>query len=96
MLDIYNTGQDDPAQDVVGGTEAPADPLLNPAFFLTSTGICDANKKLADEFLEWTTNSEYGQKVIEQFRGKVSSEWLYTRAPTRKDLRIQDCSTLGS
>ncbi|CAE6425864.1 unnamed protein product [Rhizoctonia solani] len=96
MLDIYNTGQDDPAQDVAGGTEAPADPLLNPAFFLTSTKICDANKKLADEFLEWTTDSEHGQKVIEQFRGNVSNEWLYTRAPTRKDLRIQNCSTLGS
>ncbi|KAH7340693.1 hypothetical protein B0J17DRAFT_568814 [Rhizoctonia solani] len=95
MLVRYNEGQDDPIQSTTGQPEGPADPLLNPAFFLSSTKVCESNKQLADDFLSWTI-SEAGQKVIEDFRGQTSpDEWLYTRAPTRSDLRIQDCSVTG-
>ncbi|KAJ1309953.1 hypothetical protein OPQ81_006712 [Rhizoctonia solani] len=91
----YNEGQDDPIQSTEGQPEGPADPLLNPAFFLTGSKICESNKQLADDFLTWTI-SERGQKVIEDFRGSASpTEWLYTRAPTRSDLRIQNCSVTG-
>ncbi|CAE7185965.1 unnamed protein product [Rhizoctonia solani] len=95
MLVRYNEGQDDPIQNTAGEPEGPADPLLNPAFFLTGTNICEGNKQLADDFLSWIV-SEAGQKVIEDFRGQTSpTEWLYTRAPTRSDLRIQNCSITG-
>ncbi|CAE6533714.1 unnamed protein product [Rhizoctonia solani] len=95
MLIRYNEGQDDPIQSTAGQPEGPADPLLNPAFFLSSTKVCESNKQLADDFLSWTI-SEAGQKVIEDFRGQTSpAEWLYTRAPTRNDLRIQNCSVTG-
>ncbi|CAE6448990.1 unnamed protein product [Rhizoctonia solani] len=95
MLARYNEGQDDPIQSTPGQEEGPANPLLNPAFFLSSTKVCDGNKQLADDFLSWTI-SEAGQKVIEDFRGQTSpTEWLYTRAPTRNDLRIQNCSVTG-
>ncbi|KAF8758500.1 PBP superfamily domain [Rhizoctonia solani] len=41
--------------------------------------------------------NEDGQKVIEDFRGTASpTEWLYTRAPTRNDLKIQNCSITGA
>ncbi|KAJ1306105.1 hypothetical protein OPQ81_010816 [Rhizoctonia solani] len=97
MLVRFNEGEDDPAQSIKGKPEGPADPLLNPAFLLTSTKICKSNKKLADDFLSWTTHSDLGQKVVEDYRGKASpSEWLYTRAPSRNDLRIQNCTILGS
>ncbi|KDN51859.1 hypothetical protein RSAG8_00410, partial [Rhizoctonia solani AG-8 WAC10335] len=101
MLVRYNEGQDDPIQSTAGQPEGPADPLLNPAFFLSSTKVCESNKQLADDFLSWTVIqfralSEAGQKVIEDFRGQTSpAEWLYTRAPTRNDLRIQNCSVTG-
>ncbi|CAE6423786.1 unnamed protein product [Rhizoctonia solani] len=92
----YNEGQDDPVQSTAGQPEGPADPLLNPAFFLTGTKVCESNKQLADDFLTWVI-SEQGQKVVEDFRGKTSpTEWLYTRAPTRNDLRIQNCSVVGA
>jgi hypothetical protein len=92
----YNEGQDDPTQSNAGQPEGPADPLLNPAFFLTGAKVCDSNKQLADDFLTWVI-SEQGQKVIEDFRGTASpTEWLYTRAPTRSDLRIQNCSIIGA
>lgn len=90
----YNAGQDDKNQDVGGTGENAADPLLNPAFFLSSTKICDDNKQLAADFLNWTI-SEDGQKVVEDFRSQFSSEWLYTRAPTRTDLKIQNCTVNG-
>ncbi|CAE6518317.1 unnamed protein product [Rhizoctonia solani] len=91
----YNEGQDDPIQSTEGEPEGPADPLLNPAFFLSGAKVCESNKQIADDFLSWTI-SEQGQKVIEDFRGTASpSEWLYTRAPTRNDLRIQNCSVIG-
>lgn len=97
MLVRYNEGEDDPAQSIAGKPEGLADPLLNPAFFLTSTKICNGNKDLADEFLSWTVDSDLGQKVIEEFRGNASpNEWLYTRAPSRNDLRIQNCTIIGS
>ncbi|CAE6409532.1 unnamed protein product [Rhizoctonia solani] len=92
----YNEGQDDPTQSNAGQPEGPADPLLNPAFFLTGAKVCDSNKQLADDFLTWVI-SEQGQKVIEDFRGTASpTEWLYTRAPTRSDLRIQNCTIIGA
>ncbi|CAE6504278.1 unnamed protein product [Rhizoctonia solani] len=97
LLVRYNEGEDDPTQSIAGKPEGSADPLLNPAFFLTSTQICESNKKLADNFLSWVTHSDLGQKVIEDFRGKASpNEWLYTRAPSRNDLRIQNCTIIGS
>ncbi|CAE6500282.1 unnamed protein product [Rhizoctonia solani] len=97
MLVRYNEGEDDVTQSIASKPEGAADPLLNPAFFLTSTKICENNKKLADDFLNWTIHSDLGQKVIENFRGKASpSEWLYTRAPSRNDLRIQNCTFLGT
>ncbi|KAF8682208.1 PBP superfamily domain [Rhizoctonia solani] len=92
----YNEGQDDPAQSAAGQPEGPEDLLLNPAFFLTGTKVCEGNKQLADDFLTWVV-SEDGQKVIEDFRGTASpTEWLYTRAPTRNDLKIQNCSITGA
>ncbi|CAE6354383.1 unnamed protein product [Rhizoctonia solani] len=94
-LTVYNEGQDDPTQDDENEQEGLADPLLNPAFFLTRTNICDDNKNLADEFLDWTIG-ELGQKVIKDFRSDFSTKWLYTPGPTRKDLRIQDCDTPGT
>lgn len=97
MLVRYNEGEDDPAQSIVGEPEGSADPLLNPAFFLTSTKICENNKRLADDFLNWVVHGDLGQKVVEDFRGSASpKEWLYTRAPSRNDLRIQNCTILGS
>ncbi|KAG9090375.1 hypothetical protein FRC06_001111, partial [Ceratobasidium sp. 370] len=50
-LTIYNQGAD----------IDPADPLLNPAFFLSSSKSCAANMAMADKFLNWTI-SEVGQK----------------------------------
>lgn len=80
----YNEGKDD----------NPTDPLLNPAFFLSGTKTCDANKFIADRFLNWTI-SDAGQKVVEDFRGTAApQEWLYTRAPTGS-LSIKNCSAPG-
>ncbi|KAG9083730.1 hypothetical protein FRC06_004391 [Ceratobasidium sp. 370] len=83
-LTIYNQGAD----------TDPADPLLNPAFFLSGNNSCSENKAMADKFLNWTI-SEAGQKVIEDFRKEGSDDWLYTRAPVGSGQKIKDCSVPG-
>ncbi|KAG9079256.1 hypothetical protein FS749_008672 [Ceratobasidium sp. UAMH 11750] len=83
-LTIYNQGTD----------TDPADPLLNPAFFLSGNKSCSENKAMADKFLSWTI-SEAGQKVIEDFRSAGSDDWLYTRAPVDPDQKIKNCSLSG-
>lgn len=79
LLVRYNEGKD----------EDENDPLLNPAFFLSSNKTCTANKAIADRFLSWTI-SEEGQAAVENYRRPNSTEWLYTRAPTGK-LDIKNC-----
>ncbi|GAB1523243.1 hypothetical protein RhiTH_006374 [Rhizoctonia solani] len=96
MLVLYNEGKDDETQDNPDVVEGPADPLLNPAFFLTSTKICEENKDLADAFLDWVVDRALGQEVIKGYRRNDSDEWLYTGAPNRTDLRIQNCTIQGS
>lgn len=94
MLVRYNEGTDDPDQDDPTKPENPSDPLLNPAFFLIGSQVCQENQALANEFLDWVV-SEGGQSVVGNFTGSQPSELLYTRAPTRTDLRIQNCSVTG-
>ncbi|QRV82060.1 tungstate-binding protein [Ceratobasidium sp. AG-Ba] len=80
-LTIYNEG----------GDVNPADPLLNPAFFLTSAQSCDDNKKTANAFLDWVISGE-GQKAVANFRKPDSTEWLYTSAPTDPNQLIKNCT----
>ncbi|KAG8744748.1 hypothetical protein FRC10_009513 [Ceratobasidium sp. 414] len=83
-LTIYNQGAD----------TDPADPLLNPAFFLSSSKSCAANKAMADKFLSWTI-SDAGQKVVEDFKKEGSDDRLYTRAPVGPGQKIKDCNASG-
>ncbi|KAG9126594.1 hypothetical protein FRC07_002868 [Ceratobasidium sp. 392] len=84
QLTIYNEGTD----------RDPADPLLNPAFFLSGNNSCAANKLVADRFLNWTITE--GQKVIEDFRKPDNpKDWLYTRAPVGSGQLINNCSAPG-
>ncbi|KAJ3041309.1 hypothetical protein HDV00_009581 [Rhizophlyctis rosea] len=91
-LTLFNRGQDDPNQDTPEAREAPADRLLNPAFFLLGTRGCQQNIDVGNEFLDWVVSAD-GQKVIAEFEGTIGGgERLYTRAPTRTDLAIKGCN----
>jgi len=80
LLVRYNEGKD----------EDENDPLLNPAFFLSSSHSCPHNKYVADRFLNWTISDE-GQAAIASYTRPNSTDILYTRAPTG-DLVIKNCS----
>jgi ABC-type tungstate transport system permease subunit len=84
LLTIYNEGSDD----------NEADPLLNPAFFLSSTQACPQNKEMAKKFIDWVIDEKLGQKVIAEFTSGNSSKTLYTAAPTEHQA-IMDCSAPG-
>ncbi|KAJ5779390.1 hypothetical protein N7457_007110 [Penicillium paradoxum] len=60
-------------------TDAPSDPLLNPAHMLVGKGA--ENEKMADRFAQWVISAE-GQKVIVGF--KKNGQQLYTAAPSNK------------
>ncbi|KAJ5476374.1 hypothetical protein N7475_002103 [Penicillium sp. IBT 31633x] len=60
-------------------TDAPSDPLLNPAHMLVGRGA--ENEKMADRFARWVISAE-GQKVIVGF--KKNGQQLYTAAPANK------------
>ncbi|QRW10813.1 tungstate-binding protein [Ceratobasidium sp. AG-Ba] len=83
-LTIYNEGRD----------TDPEDPLLNPAFFLTSTKSCAQNKEMANAFLDWVV-SDAGQKAVAEFKQPNSTELLYTSAPTGSNQMIKNCTVPG-
>lgn len=60
-------------------TDAPSDPLLNPAHMLVGRGA--ENEKMADRFARWVISAE-GQRVIVGF--KKNGQQLYTGAPADK------------
>ncbi|KAF8610587.1 hypothetical protein BDV93DRAFT_463615 [Ceratobasidium sp. AG-I] len=83
LLVRYNEGKD----------EDENDPLLNPAFFLSSSRSCPDNMYVADRFLSWTI-SEEGQAAIGSYTRPNSTDILYTRAPTG-NLAIKNCNAPG-
>ncbi|KAF8610585.1 hypothetical protein BDV93DRAFT_483935 [Ceratobasidium sp. AG-I] len=83
LLVRYNEGKD----------ENETDPLLNPAFFLSSGHSCADNKDVADRFLNWTI-SEEGQAAIGSYTRPNSTDILYTGAPTG-NLTIKNCDVSG-
>ncbi|KAJ5169472.1 uncharacterized protein N7500_002255 [Penicillium coprophilum] len=60
-------------------TDAPEDPLLNPAHMLVGRGA--KNERMADRFAQWVIGVE-GQRAIIGF--KKDGQQLYTAAPANK------------
>lgn len=80
LLVIYNKGKDDDEHD----------PLLNPAFFLSSNKSSPENNHVANRFLDWTIGKE-GQATIARYTRPNSTDILYTRAPT-ENFAIKNCN----